>query len=204
MFGGKRYYSGKGRRFYYYGRRYGRYYGRGTVGRAASGAIAAKKSNKVETYSCTVNGCAAFTLEPNSNLSDVRCFHPFCGGIASTGIINDVGNLAYGGAVNDRGFRMKCASYDEVKLDSMKVTLTPAQVLVNNNITLTMMTIWDRKANPKEVGYIGAGTDWMANGSVPTPLDILNNEGVIKTQVTGNNIYGMRRYCAARPTVPLP
>lgn len=137
------------------------------------------------------------TLDANQNLSRVLCMHPYNGGLNSEGVVNDGGgNLVYGGAVNDRGYRMKCASYDEMKLDSMKVTLTPAQLATNNNITFTLCTMWDRKASPKEIGYQGGG-DWMQNGAVPTALEIFNNEGTIKSQMNQNTIYGYKRYCKA-------
>ena len=83
-----------------------------------------------------------------------------------------------------------------MKLDTMKVTLSPAQLLTNNNITYTICTMWDRKASPKECGYVGAA-DWMQNGSMPTAMEIYNNEGTIKSMLTGNQIYGYKRYCRA-------
>lgn len=139
----------------------------------------------------------SLNLAPDSNLSQVLTMHPYCGGLTAEGVINDGGgNLSYGGAVNDRGYRMKCASYDELKLDSMKVTLTPAQLATNSNITFTLCTMWDRKASPKEIGYQGGG-EWMQNGAVPTALEIFNNEGTIKSQMNQNTIYGYKRYCKA-------
>lgn len=195
MFGYKRPYYSRRKGAYSYGRAY-KYYRRGTVARAAAGAAAAKRSDKSETYSCTINGVASTTLTAGQNLTGVTTFHPYNGGITSQGIVNDAANLVHGGAVNDRTFRMKCASYDEVKLESMKVTFTPAQLLQNNNITFTICTTWDRKATPKEVGFVG-GADWMQNGSVPTPTEIYNSEGSIKSQMNGNTIYGYSRYCKA-------
>lgn len=196
MFGYKRPYSGKRGRYYTFGRPYSRYSRRGTIGRAAAGAAAAKRSDKTETYSCTVNGVCSCTLPANQQMTNIRVFHPYNGGITNQGIPNDNGNLVYGGAVNDRGFRMKSACYDEVKLDSMKVTLTPAQLLTNSNFSFTICTMWDRKASPKECGYVGQA-DWMANGAMPTALEIFNNEGTIKSIMTGNQIYGFKRYCKA-------
>lgn len=196
MLGYKRTYSGKRGRYYSFGRPYSKYYRRGTVGRAAAGAAAAKRSDKSETYSCTVNGICTCTLPARQQMTGIRVFHPFNGGLTTEGIPNDNGNLVLGGAVNDRGYRMKSACYDEVKLDSMKVTLTPAQLLTNNNLSFTLCTMWDRKASPKECGYIGQA-DWMANGAMPTALEIFNNEGTIKSIITGNQIYGFKRYCKA-------
>lgn len=129
-------------------------------------------------------------------MTDIKVFHPYSGGLTTQGIQNDQANLTLGGAINDRGYRMKCASYDEVKLDSMKVTLSPAQLLTNNNISFTICTMWDRKASPKECGYLGL-QDWMANGAMPTATEIFNNEGTIKSILTGNQIYGYKRYCRA-------
>lgn len=196
MFGYKRYYSGKRGGYYSFGRPYNKYSRRGTVARAAAGAAAAKRSDKTETYSCTVNGILSVDLNPRSNLSSVATIAPYNGGIRATGVVDDERNLVHGGAVNDRGFRMKCACYDEIKLDSMKVTITPAQFFTDGAITMTMCTFWDRKASPKEAGFVG-GPDWMANGSVPTALEIFNNEGTIKSPITHNQIYGYKRYCKA-------
>lgn len=180
--------------------RYGhstKYYRRGTIGRAAAGAAAAKRSDKTETYSCTINGICTSQLKANTQLTVVKAFHPYQGGLTpGDGVPNDNNNLVHGGAINDRGFRMKCAVYDEMKLDSMKITLSPAQLLTNNNVSFTLCTMWDRKASPKECGYVG-GDAWMANGSMPSPPEIFNNEGTIKSILTGNSIYGFKRYCKA-------
>jgi hypothetical protein len=196
MFGYKRSYSSKGRRYYSFGRPYSKYGRRGTVGRAAAGAAAAKRSDKTETYSCTVNGVMNMGLAAHYNLSTVTKIAPYAGGVRGEGTVDDERNLVHGGAVNDRGFRMKCACYDEIKLDSMKVTITPAQLFQHQAVTMTICTFWDRKASPKECGFVGGG-DWMANGSVPTALEIFNNEGTIKSVITNNNIFGFKRYCRA-------
>lgn len=196
MFGYKRPYSGRRGRYYSFTRPYSKYYRRGTIARAAAGAAAAKRSDKTETYSCTVNGVCTSLLAANQQMTRVKVFHPYNGGITSAGIADDEHNLTLGGAINDRGYRMKSACYDEVKLDSMKVTLTPAQLLTNNNLSFTLCSMWDRKASPKECGYTG-NADWMANGSMPTPTEIYNNEGTIKSIMTGNQIYGYKRYCRA-------
>lgn len=196
MFGYKRTYTGTRGRYYSFGRPYNKYSRRGTVARAAAGAAAAKRSDKSETYSCTINGICTATIQANNQMSDIKVFHPFNGGLTTDGVPNDNSNLVLGGAVNDRGYRMKCASYDEMKLDSMKVTLAPAQLQTNANVSFTICTMWDRKASPKECGYTGA-EQWMANGSMPTAMEIFNNEGTIKSILTGNQIYGFKRYCKA-------
>lgn len=196
MYGYKRFSSYPGRRLYNSGG-YGRYYSRGTVGRAAAGAAAARRSDKSETYSCTVNGICTSRFLANQQMSNIKVFHPYQGGITDTGVPNDGANLVLGGAVNDRGFRMKCACYDEVKLDSMRVTLSPAQLMTNQNLSFTLCTMWDRKANPKECGFADAGMAWMANGAMPTAMEIFNNEGTMKSIMTGNQIYGYKRYARA-------
>ena len=197
MFGYKRTYAGKRRGFYSYGRSFGKYSRRGTVGRAAAGAAAAKRSDKTEVYSCTVNGVCTSTLPARQQMTRIKVFHPYMGGLMGDGIPNDNDNLVLGGAINDRGYRMKCACYDEVKLDSMRVTITPAQIMANATaVTYTVCTMWDRKANPKECGYLGAA-EWMTNGSMPTAMEIYNNEGTIKSIITNNQIYGYKRYCRA-------
>lgn len=196
MFGYKRTFAGKRRGYYSTGRYYGKYYRRGTIGRAAAGAAAAKRSDKTETYSCTVNGVVGIAIPADQNLSAVKAFHPYMGGLDGRGVPDDEHNLVMGGALNDRGYRMKAACYDEVKLDSMKVTLSPSSLSQNGNTTVTICTMWDRKASPKECGYPNASA-WMANGSMPTAIEIYNNEGTIKSMMTGNQIYGYKRYCKA-------
>lgn len=195
MYGYKRPYTSRRGWTTYSGRPY-KYSRRGTVGRAAAAAAAAKRSDKTESYSCTVNGATVFTIAPRQNLSQVLTFAPYQGGVDNTGISTDATNIVHGGAINDRGFRMKCACYDEVKLDSMRVTITSATTTQANNTSFTLCTMWDRKANPKECGYL-TDAEWMANGTVPTPVEIYNNEGAIKSIITSTNIYGYRRYCKA-------
>lgn len=143
-----------------------------------------------------MSGTCNFTMRPNEHLSSVACFHPYAGGInADDGMVNDTDNLCFGGVVNDRGFRNKAASYDEVKLDSMKVSIIPARFASGDN-TLTMCSMWDRKANPKECGWPGLD-GWMGSGQVPTSLEIFNNEGTIKTTVNANSTRNVFRYVRA-------
>lgn len=196
MFGYKRSYYPKRYSSTKFSQPYTKYYRRGTVGRAASGAAAAKRSDKSETYNCTISGVMGVRTPVGLNLSNVKVFHPYAGGVRNEGIVDDERNLVHGGAVCDRGFRMKCATYDEVKLDSMKVTITPAKLFQNATVTITLCTMWDRKASPKECGFVGGG-EWMANGAKPTALEIYNNEGTIKSTMTNNTIYGYKRYCKA-------
>ena len=195
MYGYKRPYSSKWGRVYSYSRPY-KFGRRGTVGRALAGAAAAKRSNKQETFSCTVNGVCNLVLPANDRLSNVQTFNPFAGGLLTNGVVNDDNNLCHGAAVNDKQFRMKCACYDEMKLDSMKVTITPAVIGQNNQITFTLCTMWDRKATPKECGFVG-DQQWMQNGAAPSAAEIYNNEGTIKSQMTQNSIYGFKRQIIA-------
>ena len=109
MFGYKRYYSGKRGGYYSFGRPYSKYRRGGTVARAAAGAAAAKRSDKTETYSCTVNGILTTQLTARQQLSTVAKIAPYAGGVRQSGIVDDDRDLVHGGAVNDRGFRMKCA-----------------------------------------------------------------------------------------------
>lgn len=90
---------------------------------------------------------------------------------------------------------MKCACYDEIKLDSMKVTMSYSGQSTLTS-TYTLCTMWDRKATPKECGYV-SNAEWMASGATPKPEEVVNNEGAIKSILTTTNIYGYRRYCKA-------
>lgn len=189
MFGYRKPYYKGGKKYYY--KKYP-YKNGTTVSRSLSAAAAAKKSTKTETYSCTVNGVFENTLAAGQNLSDVQVIGPYSGGLTATGIINEATNITHGGVINDRGFRLKAACYDECKLDSMKVKITPARIWAGDTFTNSLLTMWDRKANPKECGYAGNET-WMLNGAMPTPLEIFNNEGTIKTTFTNNIIKPMFR-----------
>lgn len=198
MFGYKRS-SYSGRKGYHYSKGGKNYSRRGTVGRAAAGAAAARKSTKTETLATTVSGVCTWVINQRQNLSNVIIFAPFQGGLdATTQLPNDAQNIVLGGCVNDRQFRMKCACYDEFKLDTMKVSIIPATLAVAGQTTMSLNTMWDRKANPKECGYYTVEDDsWMSSGRRPTALEIYNNEGCIKTQLTSTQLYATKRYCKA-------
>lgn len=184
----RRYYGGK------------RYYRKGAVGRAYASGKAAKRGDKQENLNITTQGYFNFTYgTTNPPLSNVVVFTPFMGGLNSaTGQPNDAANPTFGGAVNDRTFRLKCSQYDEVRLDSMRVYINP-QVSSSSSTTpqMTISTIWDRKTAPKEAGAQGANATWI-EGRLPTALEVVTNEGALKTAVNMNSTRGAFRAISAR------
>lgn len=197
----KRMYSRK-----YYGK--GRYYRgwskyrktSGTVARAAASGAAAKRADKQENLNITVQGYFNFNYGvTNPPLSNVIVFHPYAGGVdPNTGTVQDATLPIHGGAVNDRSFRLKCAQYDEVRLDQMKVFINPT---VSNSSTttpqMTVSTIWDRKAGPKECG-ITADIPSAVMGRIPTAQEVTSNEGAMKTLTNMNSTRGLYRRIIAR------
>lgn len=180
------------------GTRKGAGYSRGTaVGRARSSGLSARKGTKTENLNVTVQGFFNFiygiTAPPMSN---VIMFHPYMGGVdPTTGTVRDAYINVHGGAVNDRQFRLKCAQYDEVRLDSMKVYINPV-VSGTSAATpaMTIASIWDRKAGPAELGIDIAGS---VIGRVPSAKEVFNNEGSIKTVTNMNSTRGISRSCYA-------
>lgn len=190
----------------YYGK--GRYYRgwskyrktSGTVARAAASGAAAKRADKQENLNITVQGYFNFNYGvTNPPLSNVICFHPYVGGVdPNTGTVQDATLPVHGGAVNDRTFRLKCAQYDEVRLDQMKVQINP---IVSNSSTttpqMTISTIWDRKAGPRECG-INAEIPGAIMGRLPTAQEVTSNEGAMKTMTNMNSTRGLYRRIIAR------
>lgn len=186
-----------------YGRAYSRSpyykYKKGAVGRAFASGKAAKRADKQENLNVTTQGYFQFNYgTTNPPLSNVVIFNPFMGGLTTTGQPNDAELPTYGGAVNDRAFRLKCSQYDEVRLDSMKVYINP-QVSSSSSSTpqMTISTIWDRKTAPTECGVTGNNPNWIT-GRAPTALEVITNEGALKTAVNLNSTRGAFRAITAR------
>ena len=175
-------------------------YRKGAVGRAYASGKAAKRGDKQENLNITTQGYFNFTYgTTNPPLSNVVVFTPFMGGLNSaTGQPNDAANPTFGGAVNDRTFRLKCSQYDEVRLDSMRVYINP-QVSSSSSTTpqMTISTIWDRKTAPREAGAQGNNATWI-EGHLPTALEVVTNEGALKTAVNMNSTRGAFRAITAR------
>lgn len=142
------------------------FYSSGTKARAYGSARAAKAGSKVEYFNCTLNGVATISFDANESYSHVFCFYPAVGGVdEKTGIIKDPeNNYKYGGIVNDRTFRMKCSSFDEVKIISMKVKLQPSSLTAASQCTV--YSICDRKAAIDEVVMDDARMDDIASDTL--------------------------------------
>lgn len=191
-------YSAGKRTYYPYGKRYG--YRRGAVGRAQASGAAAKRADKQENLNVTAQGYFKFVYGvTNPPMSNVIVFHPYIGGVSpATGTTEDATLPIHGGAVNDRSFRLKCSQYDEVRLDSMKVYINP--IVSNSSVStpaMTISTIWDRKASPKECGVI-AESVVFTDGRVPTAQEVSSNEGAIKSITNMNSTRGITRSIYAR------
>ena len=179
-----------------------RYYGysRGAVGRARSSGYAAKRGDKQENLNVTTQGYFNFSYgTSNPPLSQVVCFCPYAGGVdPTTGTTRDATNPTYGGAVNDRTFRLKCSQYDEVRLDQMKVYVNPVvSQSMSTTPAMTISTIWDRKSSPKEVG-LAVNQVYMVEGRLPTAQEVTSNEGAVKSVINMNSTRGIVRSCLAK------
>jgi hypothetical protein len=191
-------YSAGKRSYYPYGRRYG--YRRGAVARAQASGAAAKRADKQENLNVTAQGYFKFVYgTTNPPMSNVIVFHPYIGGVApATGTTEDATLPIHGGAVNDRSFRLKCSQYDEVRLDSMRVYINP--IVSNSAVTtppMTISTIWDRKAGPKECG-VAEDSVVFTSGRVPTAQEVSSNEGAIKSITNMNSTRGIVRSIYAK------
>ena len=80
----------------------------------------------------------------------------------------------------------------------MKVYINPT---VSNSSTttpqMTVSTIWDRKAGPRECG-ITADIPGAVMGRVPTAQEVTSNEGAIKTLTNMNSTRGLYRRIIAK------
>lgn len=192
--GSRSYYSGRYRRFG------SRWYGkRGTVARARASGWSAQKGIKTETANVTTQGYFEFSYGvTNPPYSNVIVFHPYAGAVdPATGTIDDATLPIHGGAVNDRAFRLKCSQYDEVRLDSMRVYINPVVSASSSTTpTMTISTIWDRKATVKECGD-PSNYATITDGRLPTPEEIMSNEGAIKSVTNMNSTRGISRSCYA-------
>lgn len=199
MFGYRRTYSGKRRGSYSSTGPY-RKFGSGSTARALGSARAAKKGAKVEYFNCTVSGNMNLRYQPNANYTDPVCFWPCAGGVNSTtGVIRDADNgRIYGGIVNDRSYRLKCANYDEVRLVSMRLKLQPT--FPANRTTLIACTICDRDALRNEVQM---DDSVMSDDThdVPTAREIAESPGSIQTVFNSNKISPIYRTVYARDMV---
>ena len=199
MFGYSKYRSYRRSGYYQYLRK-NYTYRRGAVARARASGYASKRGDKQENLNVTTQGYFNFSYGvTNPPLSQVVCFCPYAGGVdPATGTTKDATNATFGGAVNDRTFRLKCSQYDEVRLDQMKVYVNPI-VSQSSSATpaMTLTTIWDRKASPKECG-LAADATYMVEGRLPTAYEVTSNEGAVKSVVNMNSTRGIVRSCLAK------
>lgn len=169
-----------------------------STSRSMGAARASKNATKLDYFNCTVTGNASFLKTANQNYSDVIAFHPYLGGVdQTTGIIRDSDNAnIYGGVVNDRNFRLRCASWDEYRLVSMKIKLSisPPSDMTG---TWTLCSITDRQANRDELEMDEAVmTD--VGSDTPSFREVCESPGSIKTIINTNRINNIVRTVYAR------
>ena len=174
-----------------------------STARALGSARAAKNGSKLENYNCTVNGVVQFTQGANVYYSNVRAFTPLLGGVnETTGQIldNDNGGI-YGAIVNDRGFRLRCAQYDECRIVSMRVRLMPQYNTGSASINVinpsAILSICDRCAGQDEL-TMDEATMTDVDHDVPSPREIEESAGVILTQWNNNRATAIMRTVYAR------
>lgn len=148
-----------------------------------------------------MNGVAVFEQEANNYYANTIAFSPLLGGVnAATGqILDDDNGHVYGGVVNDRGYRLRCAQYDEMRIVSMKVKLMPqtnASATTQIN-PAAILSVCDRSAGTGELQMDEASmTD--IDTDVPSPREIEESAGVILTQWNNNRIAPVVRSVYAR------
>jgi len=189
--GGKRYTASK--RFYSYG-------SRGSSTRKALGsARASKNGSKLEYYNCSVNGFCTFYQAANTYYADTMIFSPLIGGVdATTGQLNETLGV-HGAVVNDRGFRMRTCQYDELRIVSMKIKMTPQGSGSAENTILPnqILSICDRRADNDEL-KVQESSMTDVGSDTPSPREIEESAGVIITQWNGNRISPITRSVYAR------
>lgn len=168
----------------------------GTVSKALGSARASKNASKVEYFNCTITGSSNFLQKGKNFYTDVIAFWPSAGGVdPATGIPNDLTNAnIYGGLVNDRSFRLRCAQWDEFRIISMKVKLN---VNPSATDTYTVCSVYDRSASKEEVEL---DEDKMTdiNSDAPSFREVCESQGSVKTIINKNRTYPITRAVYAR------
>lgn len=192
-----RYYSTRGYRYPVTTSFGGGYMRRGgTVSKALGSARASKNASKLEYFNCTITGTGSFLQKASNFYTDVIAFWPSAGGVnPATGIPDDTSSPnIYGGLVNDRSFRLRCAQWDEFRIISMKVKLNldPA-----TSDVYTVCSIYDRDAQREEVEL---DEDKMTdiNSDAPSFREVCESQGSVKTIMNKNRIYPISRAVYAR------
>ena len=172
----------------------------GTVKRSFNAAKSYKTGVKNEYFNCSVNGYVTFNFESGNSFSDVNYFIPYKGGLSVSGsgastkyVINDT-TKRHGAAVLDRGFRLMCAQYDELKLVSMKVKLMPSDT-ITSNWAIKVASVIDRNFNKQEDDTQVSGGTNMTDNEPQTAQSIFASPGVLIQNFNANKIYPMPRMC---------
>ena len=142
-------------------------------------------------YTYNVEGFTSYTFAKDKALSDVTVFPAYYGGIEPD-TQNEWRNLYKGAATLNKSFRLACSQYDQVRLKSMKIRLTPA-TLPGDTKPMIIMSVTDRNANNAEV----AGTAEFTHDYRMSPKEIEDNPGVIISTITGKINRPIERYCIA-------
>lgn len=205
MFGYKRSYYSRGSRYTLPRKPVTATFSRGSsTAKALGNARAAKNGSKTENYNCSVNGIITFNQPANEYYGMTKVFSPCFGGVDSkTGQVRDSSNGGiYGGLVNDRGFRLRCAQYDEYRIVSMRVKLMPQNTPGSNAATViqpsAILSICDRCAVREELQVLDDDLMTDIDGDTPSPREIEESAGVIITQWNNNRINSIMRTVFAR------
>lgn len=177
---------------------FGRGYSRrsSATGRAIGSARASKSGSKLEYFNCNVVGSCSFLQGSGDFYSNVVSFYPCLGGVEpDTGIVRDDDNgYVYGGLVNDRSFRLRCAQYDEFRIVSMKVKIN---VENRSDDSFAMCSIIDRQADKDEVKYDPEAMSDI-NTDTPSFREVCESQGSVKTLINKNRVYPVTRSCFCR------
>lgn len=186
---------------YSYRRPYKRSRWGSTYSKAVGAAKAAKIGNKISYYNAQVSGYVNFSFASGSFTSDVHTFQPYTnattitGSGATTQYTYYEDQYRHGAATFDKGFRLKCAMNDEVRLCRMTVRLQPA-TSIPNNAALRVYSIVDRNLTYDEYMNMTGGATHMDDNV--TAKDIMENQGALVQTFNSNRIAPLSRM--SRPT----
>lgn len=187
---------------YSYRRPYKRTRWGSTYSKAVGATKAAKFGNKISYYNAQVSGYVNFSFATGSFTSDVHTFQPYTnettisGSGTATQYTYSENRHKHGGATFDKGFRLKCAMNDEVRLCRMIVRLQPA-TSIPNNAALRVYSVVDRNLTYEEYTHQSSDDPGGMDDEI-TAKDIMENQGALVQTFNSNRIAPLSRM--SRPT----
>lgn len=159
--------------------------------RAYYDAKRAKAGTLCERAVFSVNGYTNYTFKKDESYSNVNMFSTFYGRIDKS---NDepYSDYLHGAVTTNKSFRLKCAQYDQCRLISMVLKITPSSD-PTSVIPVNFLSVVDRNASLVEV----AGWPDNREDYIMSAREIMENPGVIISNITGKAYKSVNRYCIA-------